>query len=702
MALIIDPDDLNQGSETAVSDLALAVPGTGADATMTSAGSNLPALAANEFFEVRDMVNADNNGLYQVVTVNTSTSDYEVNKVTGNAAAAASAEAARTFGATGTSTEKSVFYDIEGRGIYLLEQGNLSVDGVTTQAIYSFTKLRWKDDNDLIDHPFPMIAITPEQFEFVDDWNPEDSTPESIRSRKLLRTGGWSEVSETGSNLLRQYASVITLGNFEDAVNDTAYFQQGDDPTDTTAAVDFDFAGPVNESVLVYQEVAGPNPTATEGFDIALDTPSAGTDRITRNDSGDFTLDGFQVGAQVTIRSAENSTNDGTYEVTAVTTTTLDVVAVGGGDPGLVAATDDNTAVLAKDFRNAFAVRLRIRDADPNGKTYAQADLSDIGISGAAGMDNRVFRFPISNATDLKISETDANIDANTPYTDMAIRYFDQAYNREVDSATNRDFGIVIDVGTHSGVDGSFSAAGTVLTSSEGGMGAGTYNGGTLRIHEGSDENTTFTISTNTATTITITGGTFTATESDISFTAQRSSPVVATAEQIYEFVQRQLRRDADVDSTDQTVTGRTADELLRFVGDTLEAGQAVPINPNGGGSGVVIEGFSANDTNRLTFFDNTGTSRTFPFVAAGSITFNSNLQNDTGPAEYFMYFEYTERFTNTGFSFTAASGDEATLNSSTTDLVAELSNGDFRGYLQSSGVSSMPKLLLMRVLDLV
>ena len=70
------------------------------------------------------------------------------------------------------------------------------------------------------------------------------------------------------------------------------------------------------------------------------------------------------------------------------------------------------------------------------------------------------------------------------------------------------------------------------------------------------------------------------------------------------------LRQAADVDSTDQTVTGKTAGALLRFVGDTLEAGQAVPTNPNGGGSGVIIMGFSANDTNRLTFYDNTATAR--------------------------------------------------------------------------------------------
>lgn len=748
MPLIVDPDDLNQGASTAVSDGAWGAP-TGREVAITSAGTNLPVLGAGVYFEVRDHSTAVNNGLYRVNETAGTTGTVTAFKINGPAPVTAGAEAVTILG-TG-ATPKSVFFDTNARDVYLLEQGNLDSAGVTLQALYSFIKLRWKDDATLIPHPFPMIAITPEQFEFIDDWNPFDAAefgpyptategfdwtdggggndtltdqntvedswvingfrvgdevrvvdsefePDrtytilaitgasdevmefatgtvsgtntddntaivrgAIRSRKLIRTGGWSEVDEAAARLLRQYPVVITLGTFEDAANDVAYFQFGDDPTDIDIATDFDFAGPVNESVLSYlADVAGPVDTP-DGFGVTLDTPAAGTDRLDRADGGSFIDDGFLVGGQVTIRNAEQAANNGTFDIVGMAAGTLDLQAQGGGDPGMATETDDNAMVLDINNRNAFRPRLRIRDADPNGKTFDASDLASIGITGADDFNNRVFRFPLANATDLKVSETDANIDANSPYTQMRLRYFDQAFNREVDSATNRDFGIVIDVGTHSGVDGSFTAAGTVLTSSEGGInefGATAFNGGTLRIHEGTDENTDFTIASHTDTTITISGGSFTATESNISYTAQRSSPVVATAEEIYEFVQRRLRQDADIDDTDQVVTGRTADELLRFVGDTLEAGQGIPTNPNGGGSGVIIEGFGANDTNRLTFFDNTGTARNFPFVAAGTITFNSNLQNDTGPAEYFMFFEYTTRTTNSDIDVVTPSGD--------------------------------------------
>jgi hypothetical protein len=665
MPLVTDLDDLNQGTETlaaTLTDLVVTVPGTGADALITSAGSNMPALAADEYFEIRGAADAENNGLFQVVTVNTSTSSYEVDKVTATTPVTAGSAAARMFGATGTASEKSIHYDVNARDIYVIEQGNVDAAGVLLQALYSLKKVLWKSDADLIKHPFPMIAITPEQFEFIDDWNPTDTTgfTPAIRSRKMLRTGGWSEVSEVGTNLLRQYAGVISLGGFEDVL-DTAYFFQGTDATDTGAATDFTFANAVNEAVQVFDEVG----------DLSGDTPAYGTTSTITRVTGSFITDGFVVGGQVTIRGS--TSNNGTFVLTGVAALTLTVT----GTPLTVEAW--GTSVIAWDNRNAFDIKLRIRDGDTNGKTFDSSDLTAIGISGAAGMDNKVFRFPLANQTDLKILETDANIDANTPYTQMAIRYFDQAFNREVDSATNRDFGIVIDVGTHSGVDGSFSAGLSVLTSAEGGIPTdATYTGGTIRIHEGTDENTVFNISgTPTATTVTITS-TFTATESNISFTIQRATPVVATIQEIYEFTQRQLRRDVDIDATDQIVVGRTADELLTFVGDALRCGQDLPDNPNGGGSGVVIEGFDTNDTNSLSFFDNTGTSRTFPFVAAGTINFNANLVNDTGPAEYFMFFEYTERFTNTGFGISGVTADAGTLDSSTTNLVTELADGDF------------------------
>jgi len=525
--------------------------------------------------------------------------------------------------------------------------GNLSNDGVTLQALYSSFKDDWKDDpqaKTLIAYPFPMVAITPEQFEMVFDWEPNNNT-----TRKLIRTGGWREIdTENATQLKAEYAGVITLGSFEDAANDTAYYQAGADPTDTASAINFNFAGPVNEAILVYNE----NVVAGEGTGVNF------TASTIERTAGDWIADGYRIGAQVTVLNAELSANNGTFVITDVTATILTV----SGTP-FTADTLDVAATFATNYRNAITVFLRERDADPNGKIYSQATLSDIGVS---EVDNKVFRFPLSNATDLKITETDANIATISPYTEINLKYFPTAYSREVDTpGTLRNFGIVIDVGTHSGIDGSFNTGGSVLTTTEGGIETDArYVGGTLTIHEGTDATNVFTIDSVTATTVTVSGGTFQATESAISFTLQRASPVVATAEEIYEKVQYQLRQAADINDVTGIVTGLTADELLAFVGDNLNAGSALPNNPEGGGSGVAIEGFDSNDTNRIALTDNTEASRSFPFVAAGNINFNDNLVSDSGPAEYTMFFQYTSRTAVADLELTAPTTNTATLNS--------------------------------------
>jgi hypothetical protein len=98
------------------------------------------------------------------------------------------------------------------------------------------------------------------------------------------------------------------------------------------------------------------------------------------------------------------------------------------------------------------------------------------------------------------------------------------------------------------------------------------------------------------------------------------------TAEQIYEFVQRELRKSSDIDDGAGTVIGELAESLLEFVGDTLKTKNAY------------IDNFQANDTNRIIFGDDTGAEIQFPFVAAGTLNFNVNLQNDPDSV-YRMFF---------------------------------------------------------------
>lgn len=291
----------------------------------------------------------------------------------------------------------------------------------------------------------------------------------------------------------------------------------------------------------------------------------------------------------------------------------------------------DGNYVDGFDYSNSFQIFLR-----EQGQLYSQSSLLSVGATDLLAP--KVFAFALNTGTDLKISETDGNIGTISPYTDINIKYFTTPFSKAIDSATKRNFGIVIEVGTHTGVDGLISVAGgATLSTSEGSIVGSDYTGGTLVIHDGVNEGIYNISGTPTATEVAITT-TFSGTASNSSFTLERATPVVATAEEIYEKVQYQLRQSVDIDSTGNSIIGNITDELLKFVGDTLICGIAVPTNDNGGGSGVIIEGFSAADTNRIQFYDNLTLSRTYPFVAVLTLNFGANLVSDAD-AKYWVYF---------------------------------------------------------------
>jgi len=114
------------------------------------------------------------------------------------------------------------------------------------------------------------------------------------------------------------------------------------------------------------------------------------------------------------------------------------------------------------------------------------------------------------------------------------------------------------------------------------------------------------------------------------------------TAEQIYEFVQWSLRQTTDIDA--DAVSEKRGDialELLQFVGDTLRTK-----------TGVYIDNFLAVDTNRLQFTDTGSVSRTFPYVAAGNMLFNSNLSSDTSASFKLFFTNDNAPGANLGYDF--------------------------------------------------
>lgn len=210
------------------------------------------------------------------------------------------------------------------------------------------------------------------------------------------------------------------------------------------------------------------------------------------------------------------------------------------------------------------------------GNTYDQSTTVDIGITSGATLPTNCQRFPLSEAVDLKITNTLADVFTTpiAPYDDMDIEYYATAQTRS---------GFVPEVGdTPSPGDAQF---GVII-------------------------------------------------DADI------SAGGAASAEQVYEFVQASLQANVDIDAGAGNRIGQLQDPLLRFVGDNLEAILQSTANAPAGGDGVAVDNFDSNDTNRISFVDNDDDTRTFPFVAAGTIAFNNNLQNEpVGDASYWVFF---------------------------------------------------------------
>ncbi len=267
---------------------------------------------------------------------------------------------------------------------------------------------------------------------------------------------------------------------------------------------------------------------------------------------------------------------------------------------------------------------------------YDDASLTDISETATGPYK---LPFGVASGADLKITANDAAMTAGV-YPKIGVKYFSGAFTKAVESGTGRDFGVVIDAGTHSGIDGSMSASGNTLTSAAAGITGADFTGGTLKVHEGTNKGT-YTISgTPTGSVVTITG-TFAATESNASFTLYPAAALDATLAQIYTKIQYLLRQNSDIDATAGTVTGKTADLLLNFVGDSLKCGFYAPTNPNGGGSGVLVEGIRDADLNSIVFYDNTATTREYPYAAAGTFSFNAPLTAG-GTGYYKLYYTTT------------------------------------------------------------
>lgn len=487
--------------------------------------------------------------------------------------------------------------DTGARTFTLVEAGDLvAKDGVDANALWSFFVDIWATAT-YQPYPFPMNKVDNRSGQYAFGRDPGGNyngwKPATDATRQMIRNGGWSEYS-SGGVLNRQYFGAVLQGSAPAGAQ--LYYQKASGG----AAANYTFTDLPNEAIQVYGDATNGNFDSRTFFKSFLRAQGYTFDDSSLVDISETATGAYKLPFGIN-SSADLDITDADADVTRSASITNATWA--GGVATFTAAS------------HGFS----------NGDPVVVSSVTPSGFNRHGVVSNVA-----AGAFDLSISSDPGAYTSggtvNAAYDKVGVRYFSGAFSKDIDSATDRNFGIVIEAGTHSGIDGSMTAAGTVLTSAAGGIDTGGfYAGGTLKVWEGTNAGT-YNVASVTGTTITISGTTFAASESNSSFTLYPAGGLGLSLQQIYTKIQYLLRQASDIDLTAGSVTGKTADLLLNFVGPSLKCGFFAPSNPNGGGSGVLVEGIRDADLNSIVFYDNAAAAREYPYASAGTFSFNAPL----------------------------------------------------------------------------
>lgn len=386
--------------------------------------------------------------------------------------------------------------------------------------------------------------------------------------------------------------------------------------------------------------------TKTDGQFINSWAWADSTTRKLIRDAGWTETSGDQYTGIITLGSFDSTTDQGYYQqVVGFSQSTTNFDKTGNVNESIkIGASPSYTG-----FLKAY---LRIE-----GKLYSQYNLlSEQGIS---ALEPVLYRLPLSNSTDLKISATDSIVDSTQPYTSMKINYL-------------KGSGFTTYSTSH------FYPAGSVVQEIVGSPKHWffTTNGGTS---SGADVQDDVGCTWSAYDGEELIGGSYYAFNRVI-------YGATGTDRQIYNWTMRQLRKSTDINANDTTSTaqrgfgtviGKVAAELVEYVGDTLKP------KP-----GVLIRTFNSASTNNIIHRDITvdggglssesvpitSTERPFPFKSTGTLEFSANLVSEPDvDTKYTMYFT-----TNPGGNF----------DSSSAIIVKNNAGVDITGQITSSSIA--------------
>ena len=306
----------------------------------------------------------------------------------------------------------NIWIDTATKKIQLATYGSLtdtapaSTSWVSMQCIYSYLKEEWKADAELIKFPFPMESITNEQFELKNGWNFEDQP-----TKDFIRDGWWA-LKDSSWVSQEEYINLTTLWSFDDSASDLAYYLQNDWGNPTDAILTWE----VNQAVRVYWK--------EQWIDISF---TAATDTITLWSGINY----LYVWDEITITWSVS--NNWTFTIASISWNDIVV-----NETWIIV--DEWTwanVIIENENRDFFKVYLR-----EQGKEYDGYDL--LTAQNISKLTYKKYALPLSNWIDLKISETDANIAANAPYTSITLTVNDTAQVRNI-GWTDYNFKVIID-----------------------------------------------------------------------------------------------------------------------------------------------------------------------------------------------------------------------------------------------------------------
>jgi hypothetical protein len=504
--------------------------------------------------------------------------------------------------------------------ITLTRTGNLTSDGVTLKCLYSKLKEVWKDDATLIKFPFPMTPITDEQFEFVNGW---DLAKTANANTSITHTG-------TNSGTTAQFTTTTT-GNFNTSNVVVGMHVSGTGVGAGARVQSIDSNTQITVTVANSGAVSG---------DLTFWTDNDYTYNLIRTGGwalksvGGSTQEEWSGVISLGTLGAEGSNKSLTLTSATTASTTITVASTSGLQEGsfvtgpgvpegttITSITDSTNFVISKSVTigNGGIVTIRAKD-----QIYYQ-----IGVDTDSPV-NFALTGAVNQAVKTFGDATHGNFDYRTAGSVFKLFVREQAWTYA--RSTKGDIGVTnltyqvyrfpvtnqsdaIKITTaDTGIDA--NGDNTADTGVFANMSITWYGTPQSRTIGGQSRDFSIIIDADTG-----------------NADATASGP--ATAEEIYQFVQWSLRRSTDIDDGAGTQVGLTTRDLLRFVGDTLYT-----LYDSEDGYGIYIDNFNSQDKNRIVFADDTGTDRTFPFTAAGTLGFNDNLTSDGADAVYSLFYK--------------------------------------------------------------